>query len=477
MQETLSLKTTDKGSRVWLNNKTLSGIGFVAGTKYSAIYLDGRVKIYLDPQGKRTVTKGDIVDLENKSMTTSLPNVDRVHVLYKSGVVVIEAYYHEEKVKRRKTSLKQRIERNLPLRLCDFFAGTGLLCSKIAKGLLAAGISTSLVFANEYDRHAADIYVNSNVEHMATASEDAIVVQDDIFTMNKNLIPEADIMVIGYPCVGFSKQQGSARKMDISHPEAGLLFVPLLESINRANPSIIFLENSDAMIDSDTDFIMNGILTKTGYKFSHTTLIGTEHGDFEPRKRLAKVYYSENLADLDLEELSINRVNTRTLADILEPISLTDKKWKNLSYLSKKNQETSHSHKFIVPSLSSNKLPTFGASYAKIQCDSTIIEHPSNPELHRICTVSEHCNVRNISGEFKAGIVSIAEGTHHLQKGRTNQTKAHSLLGNSVSPTPWFDLGEFIGNWITRQFTTSKKEPLEQKEQGELDFFFQNQVF
>lgn len=446
-QETLSLKTTSKGSRVWLNNGTLTNNGFTAGAKYKVEFFKRYVLVSLDESGNRAVSKGDVIDLQNKSMTNTFPDANRVHVLYGKGKVIIKAYHHDDKIKRRETSLKERIARKLPLRFGDWFAGIGYLGKQFAKGLLAAGISTSIVFANEYDRHACDLYHNSNTEHMENAASNVVVVNDDLFTMDQSLVPELDVMVCGYPCTGFSSQQGAARDRDIHHPEAGLLFVPLLESISRANPSIILIENSDRMLDSETSYIMDTVLAKTGYKYSHTTLNGLNHGDFEPRKRMAKVYYSENLGELNIDELNIKRSNERTLADLLEPMSLSSDKWKDLSYLSKKNQDKSHSHSFIVPSLSATKLPTFGASYAKIQCDSTMIEHPSNPDLHRICTPSEHCNVRHITDDLKDGIVSIADGTHHLQKGRTNATKAHFLLGNTISPTPWVDLGEFVGLW------------------------------
>lgn len=450
-QETLSLKTTSKGSRVWLNNGTLKNSGFTAGVRYKVEFFKRYVLVSLDENGARTVSKGDIIDLQNKSMTKIFPNSNRVHVLYGKGKVIIKAYHHDEKIKRREVSLIERIARKLPLRLGDWCAGIGFLGKQFAKGLLAAGIMTSVVFANEYDRHACDIYHNSNTEHMESFADNVVIIHDDLFTMDQSLVPELDVMVVGYPCVGFSGQQSSNRSRDVKHLSSGLLFVPLLESINRANPSLIMIENSDRMLDSETSFIMDTVLEKTGYKYSHTVLDGLEHGDFEPRRRLAKVYYSKNLSDLDLTQLKVKKTNPRTLADLLEPMSLSSSNWKDLSYLSKKNKDKSHNHKFIVPKPSATKLPTFTASYAKIQCDSTIIEHPENPKLHRICTASEHCNVRHITGELKKGVVSIAEGTHHLQKGRTNATKAHFLLGNTISPTPWVDLGRFVGEWVLGQ--------------------------
>ena len=447
-QESLSLKTTSKGARVWLNNASTVNSGFNAGARYVVKYFESYVEVTLDECGPRKVVKGNIVDIENKKLSQVFPDTDRVHVEYQEGRLTIKAYHHDSKVTQRKVSLIERVSRGAALRMGELSFGTGWLGKQIAKGLLLAGISTSLAFANDIDRHSADLAFNT---HKSSLSRDTIVVQDDLFTMDKSLVPTLDLLVMGYPCVGFSQQQSKKRNMDINHDSAGMLFVPLLEVINRSNPAFIIIENSENMLNSDTDLIMSTVLAKTGYKFSHTVLSGTEYGDFEQRKRLAKVYYSENLNELDLSLLKPTKEPLRTFSEVLEPISDDSPQWRDLSYLKKKNNEQEHGHKFIVSKPSDTKLPVFSATYGKTQADSALIEHPKNPDLHRIFTPSEHCNVRRIDGELKKAIVSIGDGTHHLQKGRTNATKSHALLGNSITPTPWKRLGEFIGNWILDQ--------------------------
>ncbi|MDO7085525.1 DNA cytosine methyltransferase [Pseudocolwellia sp. AS88] len=451
--ESLSLKTTSKGARVWLNNASSKNCGFVTGANYTVNYFESYVDVILEEEGKRVVVEGNIMDIQNNRLAKVFSDTDRVHVEYQYGRVRIKPYYHDEKIKRRKVSLIERVSKNSPIRIGELFAGTGWLGKKVAEGLLIAGISSSLAFANEHDRHGADL-INNFQE--TTQISNAVIVQDDLFNMDKSLVPELDIMVMGYPCVGFTGQQSVKRSMDIEHEAAGMLFVPVLDVLNRANPSVIILENSDKMIDSTTDHIMTTVLSKAGYKFSHTILSGTEYGDFEQRKRLAKVYYSENLAELDLSLLVPTKEKVRTFSEVLEPISDDSAQWRDLSYLAKKNDETKHGHKFIVSKPEDTRLPAFSASYGKTQADSALIEHPTNPALHRICSAGEHCNVRRITGNLKAAIVSIADGTHHLQKGRTNATKSHSLLGNSITPTPWKRLGEFLGNWINAQTSITK---------------------
>ncbi len=448
--ESLSLKITAKGKRIFLNNKSLSERQFTCGARYDVDYGFEEVKVILNPVGTRVVAdtfKGEIIDIQNKRMSESFPKNERVTVTYQDGLIILRAYHHDAKVAKREQALLDRVSNNLSLRMGGIFAGMGLLCRQIHRGLHNAGLKTKMRFANEYDRHAADVNINS-CEIWNSATKDAVLVQDDIHTMDMSLVPELDVLVIGYPCVGFSLQQSVNRKRDIEHDIAGLLFVPVLEFINRANPAIIILENSYNMKGSTTEFIMDGILAKTAYNTAETALTGQEFGGFEKRKRLARVWYSKNLNPLIFDNLLGGIENARTVSDVLDPMSDNDSAWKDMSYIRCKTSETHHSHKFIEVKGTDTKLPAFSATYAKVQADSPIVGHPTNPELHRIFTPSEHCNVRSIDGDMKAAIVSIGDSTNHLQNGRTNVTKAHSLLGNAISPEPWEAFGKHLGQWI-----------------------------
>lgn len=445
--ETLALTITKKGARIFLNNQSLTRCGFTDNAKYEVAYFQNKVLVTLSEVGNRSVCsgpKGDVIDLQNLSLSKSIPNSDRVQVTYKIGVLEITAHHHDEKVKKREVNFVERLKRQLPFRVSEFFSGTGALSREILKGLLLVGITSQTVFANDHCRHAIDLQANY------TDSSGSVLVQDDLFEMDKSLIPESDIVILGYPCVGFSRQQSTKRKRDIEHEKAGMLFVPMLEAINRANPAIIVLENSDNMQGSETEFIFDTVLAATGYKSTSTTLTGIDHGEFERRKRLAKVYYSAGLGDLDIEQIKPSLSNIRKVSSLREEVPLDSKMWKDLSYLKSRNDDPSHSHKFIELSGDETRLPAFGANYAKIQNDSAFWQHPTNPDLNRIFTAGEHCSVRNIHGPLRDAIISIEDGTHHLQKGRTNATKAHMLLGNSISPQPWQVLGQFIGEWASK---------------------------
>lgn len=447
--ETLSIKATRGGHRVYLNKKTLARFGFAVGVGFKEIHQDGMVRVIVDTTSNRKVLdsdKGSLMDLRNKKMSETFPDCERVTVEYTDGEIILRAYHHDKRVAERENRLINKVKDSIPLRMGDLFSGIGLLSRQFHKGLFIAGIATSMAFANEYERLPADINFNSNEIWQEKYAKDAVFVQDDIMKMDKSLVPTLDFLVIGYPCRPFSVQQGVNRDRDLNHQD-GNLFIPTLDVINRANPAIVMLENSDNMLHSSTLMLMDSVMKKTGYYRSHSVLSGHDHGDFERRKRLCIMWVSEGLKGLDLNNITPTCGAERVVADIIEPMADNHKAWKDLSHVAKKNTELTHSHKMCVANQHDTTLQTIPASYAKIKADTPMLAHPTDAGLHRILTTSEHANVRRITGKFKDAIVSIAEGTHHLT-GRTNATAAHMMLGNSVAPQPWSALGQFVGEWL-----------------------------
>ena len=260
------------------------------------------------------------------------------------------------------------------------------------------------------------------------------------------MIPKLDILSIGYPCKKFSRLITNSDNRDISGVE-GTLFVPVLNVIRLSNPAIVVMENSDRMVGSNTLNIMDDVMKRWGYKTSSTIVRGVEHGDLEVRPRIAKIWVSEGLVDIDLTKMEPPERAARYLDDVLEPIDLDDRKWKTYDYLKLKSFETHNNHKHCVFTGKATSIPSFTASYQKAQPDTPFIAHPVNSELSRLFSPSEHCNVKRIYGKLKQAIVDVGTGDYSfIKSNRSNLTLAQTLLGNSVAPLCWQDVGEFIGN-------------------------------
>ncbi|WP_218309771.1 DNA cytosine methyltransferase [Alteromonas antoniana] len=449
VSETLKLSETGKGKRVWMNNNALTRSGLVPGMRYDVIYFDNYVDIIVNPHGKRVVVDNgkSLIDLETQQLGNTFPDVSEVSVAYLTNGVRIRASHNEEKIRSREKVIANPKK---TWRIGELFAGFGHLGAQISKGLQAAGVMAALAFANEYDRVTADIHA-TNQHAWEHCTADALLVNEDLLTMNMEQVPDLDMLIMGYPCVGFSAMQSNPDKRDTRHPQAGALFVRVLEVINRSNPSVIVLENSPFMQDSETMHIIDAVLHATGYSSESTTLKGTDHGDFEPRKRLAKVWYSSGFTPINLHLMQPTLSATRTVSDVVEYMPEDSPKWRDYAYLRKHASKKTQGHGFFVAEAGDTTLKTFGANYAKAQPDSSFLPHPTEPNLYRMFEPSEHANIRRVDGATKEAIVSVANGKHCLVNARGSSKVAHQILGNSVAPRPWLALGKHLGDWVSSQ--------------------------
>lgn len=462
--QTLGFHRNNK--RLWINDGVICESGFKPKQCIDLVYGVGdddvpSLKIIPSKNGDRAISdthKGGVIDISNKDFTNQFLDYDKVQVISGENEITIVGHHHESAIKERELSVKRRVSTGQPLRKGGLFAGMGLLCSAVHKGLSSAGIAVKQRFSNEYDEAAAEANISGN-EIWEDAFEDAKFVVDDIYTMDLSNVPKLDLLVMGSPCPAFSQvntQHQVAGKKDIFHPDSGTIFQPILSVIKESNPAVVILENSKFFRDSIFDYIMSDVMERFGYKQTEVLINGRDYGDFEKRERLARVWYSRGLPALQLSNLPFQMTNERTLGSMLEPISNDDKRWGRRKYLEAKNAEKHNGHKYCVMPFSATELPTFGANYHKVQPDSTMISHPLDSSVTRIATPSEHCNIRGVDGSLKKQIVSIAEGRHYYNKRNTTcASAAHRMLGNSCAPKGWFSLSNRIGNWM-RSFSGFK---------------------
>lgn len=440
VSETLSCKDTKKGKRSFIKNRESIKSGFVEGARYRFINHGDHIELVLDSNGDRVVSKGNIVDLQNKTMSTVFADVDRVNVDYQKERIVLKAHYSEQQVIKREQSIKA----GGSVKIGEVFAGTGNLSLQIKRGLKKSGVRSKHVFAIERCKDKSYI-LSANDE--LWDDKDARLFTDDIMLMDVSQLPAVDILVVSYPCVGFSMMQTDKAKRDLRHPEAGVLFVKLLEIISKTNPSTIIIENSPRMRDSDTLYIMDTVLSTTGYRNTEGTLKGHDFGDFEPRERLIKIYTSKGLTPFNVSNIKPQLSSVRKVEEILEPHTVKETDWKPYSYLRNHAKNSAHGHGFFAATPADTKLKTFGANYAKAQPDSSFLQHPENKDLFRMFTPSEHANIRRFDTGMHRAILESSEGKGSFYQ-RGSKMRAHKMMGDSIAPLPWFAAGLAIGNWI-----------------------------
>lgn len=193
VSETLSCKDTKKGKRSFIKNRESIKSGFVEGARYRFINHGEHIELVLDSNGDRVVSKGNIVDLQNKTMSTVFADVDRVNVDYQKERIVLKAHYSEQQVIKREQSIKA----GGSVKIGEVFAGTGNLSLQIKRGLKQSGVRSKHVFAIERCKDKSYI-LSANDE--LWDDKDARLFTDDIMLMDVSQLPAVDILVVSYPC-------------------------------------------------------------------------------------------------------------------------------------------------------------------------------------------------------------------------------------------------------------------------------------
>jgi len=159
------------------------------------------------------------------------------------------------------------------MKAIGFFSGVG----GIELGFEQAGIET--IWANEIDKKAALTYLLNHSNKL---------VIDDINSIKSDDIPEADILLAGFPCQPFSiagYQQGF-------EDERGNVFFRLARIIRDKKPKIIFLENVKNIIGHDkgnTYKVISETLENYGYYIRLLVLNSANYGNIPQNRERAYI--------------------------------------------------------------------------------------------------------------------------------------------------------------------------------------------
>ena len=131
-----------------------------------------------------------------------------------------------------------------------------------------------IVFANDFDERATITY-NANFETKA--------ILGDITTIDPKTIPDADVLIAGFPCQPFSIA-GYRKGFEDTR---GTLFFNVANILKIKKPSVVLLENVKNLVGHDngnTFQVILGTLKELGYKVKHSVLNADEYGNM-PQNR------------------------------------------------------------------------------------------------------------------------------------------------------------------------------------------------
>ena len=167
------------------------------------------------------------------------------------------------------------------MRVCSLFAGIG----GIDLAFIQAGFE--IVWANEIDPDACKTY-----RHFFP---DNILVEGDIKSIDKFIIPDFDVLTAGFPCQPFSvcgKQKGF-------QDERGNLFFQIVDVLDVKRPNVVFLENVANLVEHDQGQTFNTIhneLASRGYCIRYLVADACDYGIPQHRTRSYIVAFKDEEA-------------------------------------------------------------------------------------------------------------------------------------------------------------------------------------
>lgn len=167
--------------------------------------------------------------------------------------------------------------------MIDLFAG----CGGMTQGFVEGGFTP--VLAVEFNLHAAATYAaNFGAEH---------TFYGDIATLDEAQVPEADLVIGGPPCQGFS----NLGSKDINDPR-NQLWREYVRVVRKANPKVFVIENVDRFMKSSEfalllEEVKDGGLLE-GYELSYGTLNAANFG--VAQRRIRTIVIGSRIGKIDL---------------------------------------------------------------------------------------------------------------------------------------------------------------------------------
>jgi DNA (cytosine-5)-methyltransferase 1 len=158
------------------------------------------------------------------------------------------------------------------MKVISLFSGAGGL----DLGLHKAG--ANIIWANDIDQDSVKSYEKNIGNH---------IVLGDIKEIDEKFLPDGDVIVGGFPCLGFTIAKGKSRK---TCDENNFLYLEYLRLTKEIMPKLFLIENVPGMKRgiSFKDFFENMMddFIKAGYQVKHKILRAANYGVPQKRDRI-----------------------------------------------------------------------------------------------------------------------------------------------------------------------------------------------
>ncbi|MGI1709600.1 DNA (cytosine-5-)-methyltransferase [Streptococcus uberis] len=404
----------------------------------------------LDDRGILKTEFRDLVKITNQSLSrlsknenVSLETLDRICNALDCN---IEDIMEHDKIDRSIPLFKDINPLNTSLNTISLFSGAGGL----DLGLIHSGFN--IVFANDILKPAIENY-RYNIGDICEA---------DITKLNEKELPDADVVVGGFPCQPFSNAGNRLGTED----DRGNLYLDIIRIIKEKQPKIVIMENvrgllsmknkdGSKLIDTIVYLLENAGL---GYKVNYKLLKASDYGVPQNRYRIIIVGIRKDLGidykfpeptTKDYEKLTVGEAlkgveNVKNQSDVWE-LSPQSKElvkyipeggsWKNIPY-----DKLPDRMKKIRDDMKRYHSPNFYRRFGRNEINGTITA-AATPENSGILHPIED---RRYSVREIARIQSFPDTYEFIGSSVSSKYK---IIGNAVPPK----LGEVIGKSIIEQ--------------------------
>lgn len=200
------------------------------------------------------------------------------------------------------------------MRVIELFAGVG----GFRLGLERASEEFVTVFANQWEPNKKKQWAYENyISHWDNC------VCEDITKIDKESLPDFDLLVGGFPCQPFSKARSADKALGLEDEQKGILWWQIREILEKKNPKYVLLENVDRLLKSPTkqrgrDFgvILKGFFD-LGYTVEWRVINAADYGNAQRRRRTYILAYKGSYKNclnecFPLDEIDNQIKETRT---------------------------------------------------------------------------------------------------------------------------------------------------------------------
>lgn len=319
------------------------------------------------------------------------------------------------------------------LKVASFFSGCGGSDLGIVGGFNFLNKSYDklpfeITYAIDNDKYAVETY-NENFEHPA--------ILDSIKNVEKESIPDFDILIGGFPCQSFSTVNPTKDTND----ERANLYKELVEIVEVKKPDFFVLENVKGLTTLQKGAILKKVIKDfkaSGYKVKHKILLASNFGIPQKRERVFIIGIKNNIdTEYSYPKETHNENNWVALNSVIDSLIPTDEKF----YFSeravqgmknaKKNMKRGLYQDLNKPCL------TITSHLAKTSLNSrdpVLLVNPEK-ELYRRFTPREAARIQSFPDNF---IFPVSD------------TQAYRQIGNAIPPVLMWHVMKSLSESINR---------------------------